>query len=299
MVQSNSNTGRSVGLVGLGVMGRGVAVNLVKSGFTVLGRDVNPDALAWLESIGGKVTHHAHEITDVCDVVVSFVVNHTQTEDVLFGAQGLASSMKPDSVFIACSTMPPQYVKDLSARLAKLSVHLVDAPVSGGKNGALNGTLTVMMAGDPAICDRVRPVLSSFGDKIFSLGTEPGQGSQMKVINQLLCGVHIAAAAEALAMAKRSGLPMDTSLEILKSGAASSWMLADRGPRMVTESFNDVASAVDIFVKDLGLVLDSARQSTFPASLAHAAFLQFIEASSHGHGRLDDSAVIRNYTDSV
>jgi 3-hydroxyisobutyrate dehydrogenase len=121
----------------------------------------------------------------------------------------------------------------------------------------------------------------------------------MKVINQLLCGVHIAAAAEALAMAKRNGLPLDTSLEILKSGAASSWMLADRGPRMVTESFDDVASAVDIFVKDLGLVLDSARQSTFAAPMAHAAYLQFIEASSHGHGRQDDSAVIRNYTDSV
>jgi 3-hydroxyisobutyrate dehydrogenase len=154
-----------------------------------------------------------------------------------------------------------------------------------------------MMAGDPVICERVQPVLSSFGGNIFSLGSEAGKGSQMKVINQLLCGVHIAAAAEALAMAKRNGLPMDTSLEILKSGAASSWMLADRGPRMVTESFDDVASAVDIFVKDLGLVLDSARQSTFPASMAHAAFLQFIEASSHGHGRQDDSAVIRNYTD--
>jgi 3-hydroxyisobutyrate dehydrogenase len=178
-------------------------------------------------------------------------------------------------------------------------IHLVDAPVSGGKNGALNGTLTVMMAGDPVVCERVKPVLSSFGGNIFSLGHEPGKGSQMKVINQLLCGVHIAAAAEALAMAKRNGLPLDTSLEILKSGAASSWMLADRGPRMVTESFDDVASAVDIFVKDLGLVLDSARQSTFPASMAHAAFLQFIEASSHGHGRLDDSAVIRNYTDTV
>jgi 3-hydroxyisobutyrate dehydrogenase len=293
------NQGQSVGLVGLGVMGRGVAVNLIKSGFTVLGRDVNPEALTWLESIGGRVAHSAADIAVACDVVVSFVVNDTQTEDVLFGAQGLAATMKPDSVFIACSTMPPKYVKDLSVRLAKLQIHLVDAPVSGGKNGALNGTLTVMMAGDPAICERVQPVLSSFGGKIFSLGPEAGKGSQMKVINQLLCGVHIAAAAEALAMAKRNGLPLDTSLEILKSGAASSWMLADRGPRMVTESFDDVASAVDIFVKDLGLVLDSARQSTFPASLAHAAFLQFIEASSHGYGRLDDSAVIRNYTDSI
>ena len=297
MSQSNHSTGVAVGLVGLGVMGRGVAVNLIKSGFKLFGRDVNPEALSWLESIGGHVAKTPIAMTSACDVIVSFVVNDAQTEDVLFGEQGLASTMKPDSVFIACSTMSPKYVKDLAQRLAAHKIHLVDAPVSGGKNGALNGTLTVMMAGDPVICERVKPVLSSFGGNIFSLGHEPGKGSQMKVINQLLCGVHIAAAAEALAMAKRNGLPLDVSLDILKSGAASSWMLADRGPRMVTESFDDVASAVDIFVKDLGLVLDSARQSTFPASMAHAAFLQFIEASSHGHGRQDDSAVIRNYTD--
>lgn len=299
MNQSSQNSSIAVGLVGLGVMGRGVAVNLIKSGFKLYGRDVNPEALRWLESIGGHPVLSATEMTNACDVIVSFVVNDAQTEDILFGKQGLAASMKPDSVFIACSTMPPKYVKDLAQRLAVHRIHLVDAPVSGGKNGALNGTLTVMMAGDPVVCERIKPVLSSFGGNIFSLGHEPGKGSQMKVINQLLCGVHIAAAAEALAMAKRNGLPLDTSLEILKSGAASSWMLADRGPRMVTESFDDVASAVDIFVKDLGLVLDCARQSTFPASMAHAAFLQFIEASSHGHGRQDDSAVIRNYTDSV
>lgn len=299
MNPSSIKSGASVGLVGLGVMGRGVALNIIKSGFKLLGRDVNPESLTWLTSIGGHIAQTPVAMTSECDVIVSFVVNDAQTEDVLFGEQGLAATMKPDSVFIACSTMPPKYVKDLSQRLAKLKIHLVDAPVSGGKNGALNGTLTVMMAGDPAICERVQPVLSSFGGNIFSLGSEAGKGSQMKVINQLLCGVHIAAAAEALAMAKRNGLPLDTSLEILKSGAASSWMLADRGPRMVTESFDDVASAVDIFVKDLGLVLDSARQSTFPASMAHAAFLQFIEASSHGHGRQDDSAVIRNYTDAA
>lgn len=297
MNPSSIKSGASIGLVGLGVMGRGVALNIIKHGFKLLGRDVNPESLTWLTSIGGHIAQTPVAMTSECDVIVSFVVNDAQTEDVLFGEQGLAATMKPDSVFIACSTMPPKYVKDLSQRLAKLKIHLVDAPVSGGKNGALNGTLTVMMAGDPAICERVKPVLSSFGGNIFSLGSEAGKGSQMKVINQLLCGVHIAAAAEALAMAKRNGLPLDTSLEILKSGAASSWMLADRGPRMVTESFDDVASAVDIFVKDLGLVLDSARQSTFPASMAHAAFLQFIEASSHGHGRQDDSAVIRNYTD--
>jgi 3-hydroxyisobutyrate dehydrogenase len=288
---------QSVGLVGLGVMGRGVAANLLKKGFGVVGRDVNPEALSWLESLGGQAAKSAQSIADQCDVVISFVVNDKQTEEMLFGSDGLASKLKPNSVVIACSTMAPKYVRDLAQRLAALSIHLVDAPVTGGKIGAANGTLTVMVAGEPLVCARVKPILETFGNKIFVLGPEQGMGSQMKVVNQLLCGVHIAAAGEALAMAKRAGLPLETTLEILKSGAASSWMLGDRGDRMITESFEDVTSAIDIFVKDLGLVLDAAREQTFAAAMAHAAFLQFTTSSSHGLGRLDDAAVIKNYLD--
>ena len=286
----------AVGVVGLGAMGRGVAANLLKNGFPVVGRDINPEALTWLESIGGSAAVNAASITSVCAVIVSFVVNDKQTEEVLFGQDGLAATMQPGSVFIACSTMSPKYVRGLAVRLQKMQIHLIDAPVTGGQVGAQQGSLTVMVAGDPDVFERVRPVLSTFGGNLFFLGTEQGQGSQMKVINQLLCGVHIAAAAEALAMAKRSGLPLEITLEILKSGSASSWMLGDRGPRMVAESFDQVTSAVDIFVKDMGLVLDSARESSFAASMAHAAFLQFIQASGHGLGKLDDAAVIRNYT---
>ena len=295
MSQKNTNQ-KSVGVVGLGAMGRGVAANLLKKGFSVVGRDTNPDALVWLESMGGVAGADAASIANACDVVVSFVVNDKQTEDVLFGKDGLAATLKPGTVFIACSTMSPKYVSHLAERLEKMQIHLIDSPVTGGQVGANNGTLTVMVAGDPDIFERVRPVLSTFGGKLFYLGKEQGKGSQMKVINQLMCGVHIAAAAEALAMAKLSGLPLDTTLEILKSGSASSWMLGDRGPRMVAESFDQVTSAVDIFVKDMSLVLDSAREQTFAAPMAHAAFLQFIEASGHGLGKLDDAAVFRNYT---
>ena len=295
MSQINTNQ-KSVGVVGLGAMGRGVAANLLKKGFSVVGRDTNPEALVWLESMGGVAGADAASIANACDVVVSFVVNDKQTEDVLFGKDGLAATLKPGTVFIACSTMSPKYVSHLAERLEKMQIHLIDSPVTGGQVGANNGTLTVMVAGAPDIFERVRPVLSTFGGKLFYLGKEQGKGSQMKVINQLLCGVHIAAAAEALAMAKLSGLPLDTTLEILKSGSASSWMLGDRGPRMVAESFDQVTSAVDIFVKDMSLVLDSAREHTFAAPMAHAAFLQFIEASGHGLGKLDDAAVFRNYT---
>jgi L-threonate 2-dehydrogenase len=285
-----------VGLVGLGAMGRGVASNLLAKGHAVVGRDVSADALKWLESQGGRAARSAADL-GACAIVVSFVVDDGQTEQVLFGPDGLASHLKRGSVFVACSTLPPRYVRELEERLAALGIALIDAPVTGGKVGAANGTLTIMGSGDPQAFERVRPVLSAFGKRVYHLGDRAGAGAQMKVINQLMCGVHIVAAAEALAMAKSSGLPLDQTLEILGSGAANSWMLGDRGPRMVRESYDDVTSAVDIFVKDMGLVLDAAKQARFAAPLAHAAFLAFLEASARGHGRLDDSAVMRNYTD--
>lgn len=288
-------TGMTVGVIGLGAMGKGVAGNLIRKGFTVVGRDISADALGWLQSQGGHVADQASVLAQECDVIVSFLVDDVQTEAVLFGTDALAPQLRPGTVFVACSTMAPHYVRQLAVRLAAIGITLLDAPVTGGKVGAEKGSLTIMGAGDPAAFERVRPVLSAFGSRIFFLGTEPGMGSQMKVVNQLVCGIHIAAAAEGLALAKRHGLPLDTTLEILRSGAASSWMLGDRGPRMVTGSFDDVTSAVDIFVKDLGLVLDAARQSQFAAPLAHAAFLGFLAASGRGLGRLDDSAVIQNY----
>jgi 3-hydroxyisobutyrate dehydrogenase len=285
-----------VGLVGLGAMGRGVASNLLAKGHTVVGRDVSAEALTWLESQGGRAGRSAAEFGD-CAVVVSFVVDDSQTEQVLFGPDGLASHMRRGSVFVACSTMPPRYVRELEGRLGALGVPLIDAPVTGGKVGAARGTLTIMGSGDKQAFERVRPVLEAFGKRVYHLGDRAGAGAQMKIINQLMCGVHIVAAAEALAMAKSCGLSLDQTLEILGSGAANSWMLGDRGPRMAREAYDDVTSAVDIFVKDMGLVIDAARQARFAAPLAHTAYLAFLEASAHGLGRLDDSAVMRNYTD--
>lgn len=283
-----------IGVVGLGAMGRGIAGNLLAKGFAVVGSDVSTTAREWLRAQGGRVAGNAADVA-AADIVVSFVVDDKQTEDVLFGAFGLAHALRKGSVFVACSTMPPSYVRKLGERLDALGVSLLDAPVTGGMVGAQQGTLTVMIGGPALALERARPALSTFGARIFHLGESNGAGAQMKVINQLLCGVHIAAAAEGLALARRNGLPLETTLEILRSGSASSWMLGDRGPRMVREAFDDVTSAVDIFVKDMGLVVDAARESRFAAPLAHTAFLSFLVASAKGWGKQDDSAVMRNY----
>ena len=298
-MSANVSTKTKVGLIGLGAMGRGAAKNLLAKGFDVVGYDVRDEALSWLRERGGQPASSLAELARDVRIVVCFVVNSEQTEAVLFGDAGLVDQLPPGAVFIACSTLPPAYVSALGERLAARGLTLIDAPVTGGAVGAERGSLTVMAAGDKAAYERVRPILETFGGRIFHLGDKPGAGAQMKVINQLLCGVHLAAAGEALAMAKRQNLPLAMTLEILGSGAAASWMLADRGPRMTSEAFDDVTSAVDIFVKDLGLVLDASREARFAAPLAHAAYLAFLSVSGRGMGRLDDSAVICNYNTSA
>lgn len=251
-----------VGFIGLGAMGRGAAANLLAKGFDVVGCDVRAEALEWLRSQGGTPVPSLADMAAQVQVVVCFVVNARQTEAVLFGDDGLVGQLPAGAVFIACSTMDPAYVRELAVRLAQHDISLVDAPVTGGAVGAERGTLTIMGSGDPEAFALARPVLQAMGTRVYHLGPA-GSGAQMKVLNQLLCGVHLAAAGEALALAKRQGLPLDLTLEILGSGAAASWMLADRGPRMIEGQFDSVTSAVDIFVKDMSLVLDATREARF------------------------------------
>lgn len=287
----------TVGLVGLGAMGRGVTGNLVAKGHRLVGYDVRPEMQPWLEAQGGRFAASLADLARTSSIIVSFVVNDQQTEDVLFGPGGIADNAAPGTVFVACSTMPPAYVQTLAPRLAPKGIDLIDAPVTGGAAGAAKGTLTVMAAGPAAVFARVRPVLEAFGSRVYHLAETPGAGAQMKVINQLLCGVHLAAAGEALALAQRQGLPLDLTLEILRSGAGSSWMLGDRGPRMARAAWDDVTSAVDIFVKDTGLVLAAAEAVGFDAALARVAHAAFKEVSSRGLGASDDSAVMLRYED--
>ncbi|VTU36549.1 2-(hydroxymethyl)glutarate dehydrogenase [Variovorax sp. PBL-H6] len=288
------NTKPKVGFIGLGAMGRGAARNLLAKGFDVVGCDLRSEALDWLRAQGGTPASSLADMAAQVGIVVCFVVNSQQTEAVLFGDDALVGKLPAGTVFIACSTMDPAYVRALERRLEQHAIWLVDAPVTGGAVGAERGTLTIMGSGAPEAFELARPVLETFGARVHYLGVA-GSGAQMKVLNQLLCGVHLAAAGEALALAKRQGLPLEQTLEILCSGAAGSWMLADRGPRMIAGQFDNVTSAMDIFVKDMSLVLDATRESRYPAALAHAAYLAFLATASRGLGALDDSAVTMHY----
>ena len=290
---SGANTPRTVGLVGLGAMGLPMALNLLKAGYGVQGFDLNPAALAALREAGGIGAASAAEAATGADALVLMVVNAAQAEAVLFDA-GAAAALPEGGSVVVMATCPPQAVAALADRVETMGRRLIDAPVSGGVAGAVAASLTVMAAAPGEHFAAVRPLLDAMGGKVVHVGEKPGQGAVVKTVNQLLCGVHIAAAAEALALAAKLGIDTAAVLDIVGGSAASSWMLRDRGPRML-ETEPEVRSAVDIFVKDLGIVMEAGRDAKAALPMAAVAHQLFLAASGQGHGRADDSQLIRTY----
>jgi 3-hydroxyisobutyrate dehydrogenase-like beta-hydroxyacid dehydrogenase len=281
-----------VAMIGLGSMGLGAALNLVAKGHAVQGCDVRQPARAELAAAGGTAIARPSEIATGTEAVVVFVVNAAQTDDVLFGASGCVPRLAPGAVILCCTTVAPEYARALEGRLAEASVLLLDAPVSGGAARARAGTMTVMASGSPAAFAAAEPVLAATAEKVWRLGDHAGVGSTMKMVNQLLAGVHIATAAEALALGIRAGADPRTLFDVISSSAGSSWMWQNRIPHIL-DGDDRALSAVNIFVKDLGIVLDQARALTFPLPMASAAHQLFLAAAAAGHGGKDDAFVIR------
>jgi L-threonate 2-dehydrogenase len=283
---------RNVGLIGLGAMGLGMAQSLRRAGHRVHVFDVRAEAARAFAAEGGVACASPAEVAAQCDVVVSVVVNAAQTEQVLFGEAGAAAAMQPGSLFVMCSTVDPNWSVALEERLQALGLLYLDAPISGGAAKAASGQMTMMTAGRPAAYEKAGKLLEAMAAKVYRLGERAGNGSKVKIINQLLAGVHIAAAAEAMALGLREGVAADALYEVITNSAGNSWMFENRMAHVLQGDYTPL-SAVDIFVKDLGLVLDTARATKFPLPLASTAHQMFMQASSAGHGREDDAAVIK------
>ncbi len=285
-----------IGLIGLGAMGGGMARSLNAAGHTLRVFDTRPEAAAAFAQEGGTACGSVAELASGCDVVISVVVNATQTEAVLFGpdgdGSGCAGAMKPGSVFVMCSTVDPAASIRFEARLAGRGIHYLDAPISGGAAKAASGEITMMTAGRPEAYERAGAVLDDMAAKVYRLGDSAGAGSKVKIINQLLAGVHIAAAAEAMALGLREGVDPAALYEVITHSAGNSWMFENRMAHVLAADYTPL-SAVDIFVKDLGLVLDMARASKFPLPLSSTAHQMFMQASTAGFAKEDDSAVIK------
>jgi len=288
----NSDAIGGIGLIGLGAMGRGMAASLRRAGLPVHVFDLRTGAAEEFARQGGHACASAAELAAACRVVVSVVVNAAQTEDLLFGSGGVAAAMQPGSVFVMCSTVDPNWSIALEARLEALGLLYLDAPISGGAAKAASGEMTMMTAGKPAAYALAQPTLDAMGGKVYKLGSSAGAGSKVKIINQLLAGVHIAAAAEAMALGLREGVAPEALYEVITHSAGNSWMFENRMAHVLAGDYTPL-SAVDIFVKDLGLVLDLARASKFPLPLSATAHQMFMQASTAGYAKEDDSAVIK------
>jgi 3-hydroxyisobutyrate dehydrogenase-like beta-hydroxyacid dehydrogenase len=281
-----------VGVIGLGTIGLGVAINLARKGLDVCGCDLRAEAGAALAAAGGHFVTRPADLPDGTEAVVVCVVNAAQTDAVLFGDAGCLPRLAPGAVVIASATVAPEAARALADRLAQAGHPMLDAPVSGGKVAADGGTLSVMASGTADAFARAEPVLAAIAGKVWRLGDAPGIGSTVKMVNQLLAGVHIATAAEAMALGIRAGADPATVFEVISASAGSSWMFQNRVPHILAGDDTPL-SAVNIFVKDLGIVLDQARALTFPLPMASAAHQLFLAAAAAGHGARDDAFVIR------
>jgi 3-hydroxyisobutyrate dehydrogenase len=273
-------------------MGKGMAQSLRRAGHEVHVFDVRAEVAQAFAADGGVACTSPAEVAARCEVVVSVVVNAAQTEAVLFGENGAAAAMKRGSVFVMCSTVDPGWSVALETRLADLGLLYLDAPISGGAAKAASGEMTMMTAGRPEAYAKVGGALDAMAAKVYRLGNAAGNGSKVKIINQLLAGVHIAAAAEAMALGLREGVDPAQLYDVITHSAGNSWMFENRMAHVLAGDYAPL-SAVDIFVKDLGLVLDTARATKFPLPLASTAHQMFMQASSAGFAREDDAAVIK------
>jgi 3-hydroxyisobutyrate dehydrogenase len=280
-----------VGWIGLGAMGLPMAGNVARAGHDVTAYDIDPGRAASLADDGVKPATSISQAATGAEVLVLMVATPAQVDGVLFGEDPATSSLDPGAVVMIMATVGPAAVQRWVERLGQQHVEVVDAPVSGGVRRAAEGDLLVMVGGADSAVQRVQPVLDAMAGHAPVVGPAPGDGQKVKLVNQLLCGVHIAAAAEALAYAEALGLDAAATWQVIREGAAASFMLNDRGERMVQPS-DEVKSALDIFVKDMGLVLDAGRANSFPSPLASAAEQLFLAGHRAGLGRRDDSSVI-------
>ena len=285
---------KNVGVIGLGAMGLGVARSLLRAGFRTHACDVRREVLAAFAAEGGIACATPAELGAACEVVLTLVVNAAQTEAALLGEHGAAAAMRTGSVVIASSTVAPEFAESLAARLAAMGLGMIDAPVSGGAAKAASGQMTVMAAGSAENFAKVEDVFQAIAQKVYRLGDAPGAGSKVKMINQLLAGVHIAAAAEAMALGIRAGADPAVLYEVISNSAGSSWMFQNRVPHILAGDYTPL-SAVNIFVKDLGIVLDTAKKAAFPLPLTATAHQMFLTAAAAGRGGEDDSAVVKNF----
>jgi len=284
---------KKIAVFGLGAMGYGIASSILRAGHTTHGFDVVPEQVTRFQANGGSAGA-LNDVAGSLDAVAVVILNAAQTEAVLFGDDAIVPQLPAGAVVLACATVPPNFAREMEQRCNAHDVHYLDAPISGGAGKAASGQLSIMASGTKAALDAAKPVLDATAETVFTLGDTAGAGSAMKAVNQLLAGVHIATMAEALTFGMTQGVTPDKFVEVISKCAGTSWMLENRAPHIVAGDFTPLSS-VNIWPKDLGIVLDIAKSAQFSAPITTTALQQFVEAAKMGLGGEDDSAVAKVY----
>jgi len=282
---------KNILVIGLGSMGFGIAQSLIRAGYSVYGQDKNLKQQKRLIEEGG---YDKNIPFNDLQAVIIVVLNEKQTREIIFGQNGISEKLKKNSLIMVCTTVAPDFAKEMASSCNDKGLLYLDAPISGGSKKSAEGKLSYMISGSPKAFEVAKPILDCTSETVFEFGEHVGSGSAMKAVNQMLAGVHIAAMAEAITFGITQGIEPNRFLEVISKCAGTSWMLENRTPHIIDNDYSP-KSSINIWPKDLGIVLDIAKNSNFSAPLTAAALQQFISAAGSGLGQEDDAAVAKIY----
>jgi len=282
---------KNILVIGLGSMGYGIAKSLMRSGYKVYGQDKNIDQQQKFIQDGGL---EGEVLYDQLEAVIIVVLNEQQTSEIIFGEDGIANKLKNNTLIMVCTTVSPDFAREMDKKSVKKGLLYLDAPISGGSKKSLEGKLSYMISGSKKAQQKAKPLLVATAEKVFEFGTSVGAGSAMKSVNQMLAGIHISAMAEAITFGITQGIEPKKFLEVISECAGTSWMLENRTPHIIDDDYSP-KSSINIWPKDLGIVLDIAKKSNFSAPLTATAMQQFVAAAGSGLGHEDDAAVAKIY----
>jgi 3-hydroxyisobutyrate dehydrogenase len=280
-----------IGFIGLGIMGLGMAENLLQAGFELVVHNRTASRAEPLVSQGASWAESPRAVGERCDLLVICVSDTPDVEAVLFGGHGAADGLDRGSLVVDCSTISPARTRELANRLQQRGVEMLDAPVSGGSEGAAQGTLSIMVGGSSEAFGRARPVLEAMGKTITRVG-EVGTGQMAKLVNQILVAGSMVSLAEALVFAEAGGLDLKQTLAAVSQGAAGSWTLSHRGPQVIERDFSP-GFTVDLQQKDLRLVLEAAERLRVPLRVCATAFEYYRAVQERGGGGEGNHAIVK------
>jgi 3-hydroxyisobutyrate dehydrogenase len=272
----------TVGFIGLGIMGMPMTRNLMKAGFKVIVYNRTISKAEKMAAEGARRAASPRELAEECPVVITIVSDTPDVESVVLGENGVIAGIKPDSVVIDMSTISPEATRMIASRLKEVHCHMLDAPVSGGEQGAIDGTLSIMVGGDAGILERSRPVLEAMGKSITHVGGN-GVGQTVKLMNQILVAGNLNATVEALVFARKQGVDLEKAIDAVKGGAAGSWQLANLAPRIIKRDFRP-GFTVDLLQKDLRLIIEAAGELNIPLPVTSFVHQMYYSIQASGEG---------------